>query len=319
MRVRHSVLFASLLALPALAACGGSDSAQSGELENRSDAGGASAAATVSPPVVEVAARDFAFDAPAEIASGWTTLRFRNLGAQEHFMSFSRLPDDKTLDDYIAEVAAGAFGTAMEPYYEGEVELASALETLLGLIPEWFGQMVFSGGPGLLAPGLSQDVTVNLEPGNYVLECYVKTPDGMFHSALGMIAGLTVTSAETGADEPEADFDVTLANYVIEAPDRVAAGSQTIRVRVIQDPEGMLKHDVHLVRVTEETDLGAVIPWMSWIDGMEAPAPATFVGGMEQLEAGHSGYLSVDLEPGSYAWISEAYAPQGMVKEFVVE
>jgi hypothetical protein len=90
-------------------------------------------------------------------------------------------------------------------------------------------------------------------------------------------------------------------------------------VRVIQDPEGMLKHDVHLVRVTEETDLGAVIPWMSWIDGMEAPAPATFVGGMEQLEAGHSGYLSVDLEPGSYAWLSEAYADQGMVKEFVVE
>ena len=319
MRVHRSILFASMLALPALAACGGSDSAQSGEVETRSDAGGASAAATVSPPVVEVAARDFAFDAPAEIASGWTTLRFRNMGEQEHFMSLSRLPDGKTVDDYIAEVAAGAFGVAMEPYYKGEVELASAVETLVGLIPEWFGQMAFSGGPGLLAPGLAEDVTLNLEPGNYVLECYVKTPDGMFHSALGMIAGLSVTSAETGADEPEADFDVTLANYVIEAPDEVAAGAHTIRVRAIQDPEGMLKHDVHLLRVTEETDLGAVIPWMSWIDGMEAPAPATFVGGMEQLEAGHSGYLGVELKPGNYAWISEAYAAEGMVKEFVVE
>jgi hypothetical protein len=40
---------------------------------------------------------------------------------------------------------------------------------------------------------------------------------------------------------------------------------------------------------------------------------------MEQLEAGHSGYLHLDLEPGAYAWISEAYADRGMVKEFVVE
>jgi hypothetical protein len=313
MRVRHSILFASLLALPAFSACGGEDSEQSGELRSQSDAG------VMAPPVVEVAARDFAFETPAEIASGWTTLRFQNLGAQEHFMSLSRLPDGKTLDDYIAEVAAGAFGVAMDPYYNGEVELAAALENLGSLIPEWFGQMVFSGGPGLLAPGLAEDVTVDLEPGNYVLECYVKTPEGMFHSALGMMAGLTVTSAETGAAEPEADFDVTLANYVIEAPDRVAAGPHTIRVRVIQAPEGLLKHDVHLLRMTEETDLGVVVPWMSWIDGFQAPAPATFVGGMEQLEAGHSGYLHVDLKPGAYAWISEAYADRGMVKEFVVE
>ncbi len=318
MRVRRSVAIAWLLALPTVAACGGDDSSQSGEMETRSDVGGTTAVA-VSPPVVEVAARDFAFEAPAEIASGWTTLRFRNLGAQEHFMSLARLPDGKTLDDYIAEVAAGAFGVAMDPYYKGEVELSAALETLGGLIPEWFGQMVFSGGPGLLAPGLAEDVTVNLEPGEYVLECYVKTPDGMFHSALGMIAGLSVTSVENGAAEPDADFDVTLANYVIEAPDRVAAGPHTIRVRVIQAPEGLLKHDVHLLRVTEDTDLAVVAPWMSWIDGMEAPAPATFVGGMEQLEAGHAGYLSVDLKPGAYAWISEAYASQGMLKEFVVE
>jgi hypothetical protein len=315
MRVPQWFGYAWLLALPALAGCAGEEGGQAGETETAA----VSEATPVSPPVVEVAARDFAFEAPAEIASGWTTLRFQNLGAQEHFMSLSRLPDGKTLDDYIAEVAAGAFGVAMDPYYKGEVELASALETLGSLIPAWFGDIVFSGGPGLLTPGLAEDVTVDLEPGSYVLECYVKTPDGMFHSALGMIAGLTVTSAENGASEPEADFDVTLANYVIEAPDRVAAGPHTIRVRVIQAPEGLLKHDVHLLRVTEETDLGAVVPWMSWIDGMKAPAPATFVGGMEQLEAGHSGYLSVDLEPGSYAWISEAYADRGMMKEFVVE
>ena len=134
-----------------------------------------------------------------------------------------------------------------------------------------------------------------------------------------MIAGLTVTEEATGAPAPTADFDVTLANYIIEAPQTVAAGKRTIRVRVIQDPEGMLKHDVHLFRVGEDTDLAAVIPWMSWIDGMVAPAPVTFIGGFEQLEAGGTGYMHVNLEPGTYGWISEAYADRGMVKEFVVE
>ena len=318
MRLSRSFACVWLLALPAFAACAGDGGAQSESSEVRSEADVASDVENA-PPVIEVAARDFAFEAPAEIASGWTTFRFRNLGAQEHFMSLARLPDGKTVDDYINDVAAGAFGVAMDPYYKGEVELSSALETLVSLIPEWFGQMVFSGGPGLLSPGRAEDVTLNLEPGDYVMECYVKTPDGVFHSALGMMAGLTVTNVSTGAAEPEADFEVTLANYVIEAPDRVAAGAHTIRVRVIQAPEGLLKHDVHLLRVTDETDLGAVVPWMSWIDGMKAPAPATFVGGFEQLEAGHSGYLSLDLEPGNYAWISEAYADRGMVKEFVVE
>jgi hypothetical protein len=317
MKIRSLRLCAPWLAAFALVGCGQSDSAES------QDKGSASSDETVADAragsVVEVAARDFAFDAPAELPSGWTMLRFENLGAQEHFMSISRLPVGKSVEDYINEVAAGAFGTAMDPYYKGEVDLPAALETLGSLVPAWFGDMEFSGGPGLLAPGRSELVTVNLAPGNYVLECYVKTPEGMFHSALGMIAGLTVTEEATGAPAPEANFDVTLANYVIEAPEAVAAGEHTIRVRVLQDPEGMLKHDVHLFRVGENTDLAAVISWMSWIDGMMAPAPVTFIGGFEQLEAGGTGYVHVDLEPGTYAWISEAYADRGMVKEFVVE
>ena len=173
--------------------------------------------------------------------------------------------------------------------------------------------------PGLVSPGGSAETTIRLTPGVHVMECYVKTPDGRFHVDLGMLREIVVTEETNGAAEPVADFDVTLANYVIDAPEAVPAGSRTIRVRVFQDPDGPLKHDVHLIRVTDETDMEAIIPWMSWIDGMVSPAPATFVGGAEQMHAGSWGFMHVALEPGTYAWISEGYAAQGMVKEFVVE
>jgi len=46
--------------------------------------------------VVEVTARDFAFDAPDQIPSGWTTFRMTNAGEQEHFLYIYRLPENKT-------------------------------------------------------------------------------------------------------------------------------------------------------------------------------------------------------------------------------
>lgn len=268
---------------------------------------------------VDVIARDFSFEAPAEIPSGWTTFRFRNMGAQEHFMAISRMPAGKTVEDYRNDVVIGAFGGAMGPYYDGEVELGAALENLVALLPPWFFELVSAGGTGLISGGGTAETTVELEPGYHVIECYVKAPDGRFHVDLGMLEGFVVTEEQNGASAPEADFDVTLANYVIEAPETVSAGEHTIRVRYLQDPEGMLRHDVHLVELGPDADLEALVPWMSWIDGMVSPAPATFVGGSEQMHAGDVSYMIVDLEPGPYAWISEGYAGQGMVKEFVVE
>ncbi len=313
MRFRHAVNSSSLLllaALAAFAACGGDESDATPEA--------AAEAEQLPSGVVVVTARDFAFEAPQKVPSGWTTFRFENAGAQEHFVSISRMPEGKTVDDYRSEVV-GAFGSSMGPYYDGEVELGSALEALGAALPPWFGDVVFVGGPGLVSPGGSGETTIELTPGVHVMECYVKTPDGRFHVDLGMLREIVVTEETNGAAEPAADFDVTLANYVIDAPESVPAGPKTIRVRVIQDPEGPLKHDVHLIRVTDETDMEAVVPWMSWIDGMVSPAPATFVGGAEQMHAGSWGFVHVTLEPGTYAWISEGYAAQGMVKEFVVE
>jgi len=309
-----------VLAFLALAACQqADDGAQSAESDAAPTTETAAAEAPVAPRtahVVEVIARDFSFEAPAEISSGWTTFRLRNEGAQEHFMILFRMPEGKTVEDYENEVAP-AFD--IEAYTAGTIDRETALQTIGGLLPEWYGGVAGAGGPGIVSRGGVAQTTIELEPGYYVIECYVKAPDGKFHSALGMLDGLTVTAEKSGASPPKADIEMTLTNYEITTEGELTSGMHTVRVRFVDTGEGMLGHDVHLVRLTDGMSVDDVVPWMDWMDAFMAPAPAKFLGGAEQMPAGSTAYFTVTLEPGSYAWISEEFAPQGMVKEFVVE
>jgi len=67
--------------------------------------------------------------------------------------------------------------------------------------------------------------------------------------------------------------------------------------------------------------LDEVVEWMDWmnVDGLRAPSPAAFVGGIHEMPAGYTAFFTVDLEPGRYAWIAESGAELGMVNEFTIE
>ena len=276
------------------------------------------AAADDGPPAVEVTARDFAFEAPDTIPPGWTTLRMENVGAQEHFLVLWRLPDGKGLEDYAAEVGA-PFDSIMGPYRAGAWDRERALATLAELLPGWYGDVEPASGVGLTDPGRTGETTVRLRPGTYVMECYVKTPEGQFHQALGMLRELTVAGTPREASPPEADVRMTLSNYRIDVEGAPGAGEQVVRVVAAEDPEGLLTHDVHLARTDTAVSVDSVVAWMDWMDALEAPSAATFVGGAEQMSAGDTAYVRVDLSPGEYAWISEAYGGRGMVEAFTVE
>jgi len=294
--------------LLALAACESGDPPDS--------EGAADTAAAAGPPVVEITAVDYAFRAPAELPSGWTTIRMENAGAEEHFLSLWKLPEGRTLEDYVGEVAP-AFGEA----YAALVEGASKEEAgaILGqAIPAWYAEVVPMGGPGFLSPGRTGETTVRLEPGTYVMECYVKTPDGRFHGELGMIQQLTVTADSTGVAEPSGDVEVVLSNAGIVGPSSLAAGEHTVMVRFSEQPEIGLGNDVHLVRLQEGTDLEELAAWMDWmeIEGLKAPAPAEFLGGAQERSAGESAYFRVEVEAGRYGWVSE---PLGRISRVEVE
>lgn len=305
-----SVLGLALLAA-SLAACQAGDGASEGAPE--------SAGAEAGP--VEVTAKDFEFEMPREIPSGWTTMRFVNEGEQEHFFVLWRLPEGKTFDDYRSQVV-NTFLRVWNRYDAGRLTREETAGALGEELPEWFFTGAeASGGAALTEGGENSQVTLELEPGTYAVECYVKTPQGTWHTDRGMVRGLTVTGDATGAAPPEADAELVLSNYEIAASGEVAAGTRTIAVHVSDTPDGFMPHDINLFRLDEETTTDEIVAWMDWmdLDRFRSPAPGHSLGGVESMAAGSTGYMTVDLEPGRYAWVSEGYGARGMVSEFTVE
>ena len=247
-------------------------------------------------------------------------MRMANEGLEHHFIFLTLLPEGKTIEDYASDVGP-AFGAAWEGLQSGALDKAGAGVVLGERLPEWYASASPMGGPGLVAPGKTAQATMRLTPGNYVMECYVKNADGVFHIALGMALPLTVTAEESGGVPPRADVSVTLFEDFMAVEGTPAAGRQTVAVNFDEHPSLGLGNDVHVVRLEEGTDLDEVVGWMDWMNvgGLGEPAPAMFVGGVHEMPAGYTAFFTVDLEPGRYAWIAESGAARGMVEEFTVE
>ena len=143
--------------------------------------------------VVEVTSTGLNFDLPDEIPSGWTTFRYKNQTEMTHFFVVEKMPefegDQKTVEDSKTEVVP-VFQNIMDDINGNGPSFPDAGFEL----PEWYPNVLFVGGPGLIGPGGTAETTIHLQPGVYVIECYVKLPDGTFHSTQGMIKGLTVTN-----------------------------------------------------------------------------------------------------------------------------
>lgn len=311
---------ASAVLLLTVVACGRSDEAPAPSVETEDTAPDPAG-------TVEVLTRALSFEAPSEIPSGWTTFRFRNESPMTHFVLVERMPEGQGLVSQ-QELVAPVFQEGFDLLTAGEAE--EALERF-GELPSWFAEVVFLGGPGLTAPGSTSEATVYLEPGTYLLECYVKT-GGVFHSynpdpaVYGMVHEFTVTGEASGAPEPEPTLRIGISSAEgIEWDADPTAGPQTVAVLFTDQTvhENFVGHDVHLVRLAADTDLDTLEEWMDWTQplGLQTPAPARFVGGINEMPAGTTGYFDVVLEPGTYAWVSEVpgAAGKGMLKTFTVQ
>jgi hypothetical protein len=287
--------------------------------------GGKAPGPAPSPNVMEVTAVDQTFQAPDSVLAGWVTFRFKNASDMTHFALVEKLPEGKKVADQQAEVAP-VFQAGLDLLNAGKPDSAMAKFKEL---PAWFGEIEFLGGPGFLGPGRSEETTVHLDPGTYMLECYVKTV-GVFHSynpepgQYGMVHQFEVFGSSK-APPPKADVQITISSDGgIRTEGDIGPGPHTIAVHFKdQKPhENFVGHDVHLVRLAPDTDLDALAAWMDWTQptGLEVPAPAEFLGGVNEMPAGSTGYLTVDLDPGQYAWIAEVPKPRekGMLKTFTV-
>ncbi|HEX5872022.1 MAG TPA: hypothetical protein VFY65_16445 [Longimicrobium sp.] len=114
---------------------------------------------------VQVTLRDYSFDFAPELTAGRHTLRVTNAAAQPHEVFVVKLAPGKTAQDVLA-------------WMQTEQGPPPALPV---------------GGTTLLSTGQVNHITVDVEPGEYALLCFVPdAKDGKPHVAHGMVRQLTV-------------------------------------------------------------------------------------------------------------------------------
>lgn len=246
------------------------------------------------PATVTMTARDFAFDAPAQIPGGAVTLQIRNSGKEVHQAQLVRLEGGKTGQDLIA-----AMKTPGPP-------------------PAW---MKFVGGPNAVAPGHDVSATSVLEPGQYAYLCLIPSPDGMMHAAKGMMRPFEVTAAPSGAATslPEADFIIKLVDFDFQTSKPLTPGKHAIMV----ENAGPQAHELVLVKLAPGK---TIQDFATWAESMKGPPPATPVGGVGVLETGMRATFAADLTAGDYGLIcfvpdakdGKLHLAHGMMKNFKV-
>lgn len=255
----------------------------------------AQTAAAAAPPVIDIMASDYAFDAPDTLPAGLVTLRLMNHGQEPHHAQLMRLNPDISFDDLTQALQAEGDG-------------ALRLVTL-------------TGGPGALSPFKSTEVTLDLAPGDYVLACFIASDDGVPHLAKGMLKMITVTAGETQSSElPTVSGTWNMRDFTFDIPDTVPAGPLTYRVV----NEGPQPHELNILKLAPGASMSDL---QAWSPEAGTPPPFEAVGGMNGLSAGEADYVTVDLQPGQYVAICNipdpasgvAHSQLGMVHPFSVQ
>lgn len=239
--------------------------------ENAGASTSSSEAPSAAPATVTVIAKDFAFDAPAQIPGGAVTMLLQNHGKEVHQAQLVRLEGGKTGQDLIA---------ALKKH---------------GPPPAW---MKFVGGPNAAAPGHQVNATSVLEPGQYAYLCFIPSPDGVIHAAKGMVRPFEVTAPPSGAAHalPEADLTIKLVDFDFQSSKPLTAGKQSILV----ENAGPQVHELVLVKLAPGK---TIEDFATWAESMKGPPPAELVGGVVALEKAMRGTFTADLTPGDYGLI----------------
>jgi hypothetical protein len=268
----------------------------------------------------------WSFAGPTEIRSGWTTIRINNDSGMTHHGLVYRLPDGIT-EEMVDEQVVRPIQESLTANIAGDLDRAAEI---MQTIPAWIGDFVYMGGPGMISHGVVGEATMYLEPGDYIVECYVKT-NGVQHNynpnpgVRGMVLALTVKDEPGGLSEPDANVTLAISNsgYAIEDGEFVA-GENNVRVKFVEQRlyNNFVGHDAHFFRISPDTDVEASARWVDFFpnDGQQTPAPAHYVGGIHDMPEGSTAYIKMQLEKGEYGIVAEVPDAQeiGLFRRFTV-
>ena len=272
---------------------------------------------------IEVITNGMDFEMVDEVKSGWTTFKYINKSFEPHFFILEKMPDTLGISTYKKDLFP-PFISAFEHFEKGEIE---AGKKEFEKIPEWFYKVELAGGVGLTSKKTTSKTTLFLEPGTYVMECYMRMPNGMPHTFMGMIKELKVSKESNHNIQPKAEYTISLSSEKgISFTDSLKAGNYIFSAKFEDQKqyEHFMGHDVNLVKIENDSLKTTLNNWINTtgFKAFRTPAPEglLFLGGVEDLPAGKTGYFEVTLEKGNYVLISEIpnAIERRMIKPFKV-
>jgi hypothetical protein len=233
-----------------------------------------------------------------------------------HFLLFNKVPDEVDMGRYHKELTM-PFQEIMDAINQEREPNA--------VFPEWLGEMVNMGGIGLLSAGQTAESIVNFPPGNYMVECYIKT-NGVFHSTTGMLKHVTIIPNEKKQASPGESVTIRVdsTGLSLEGEMPQYGGNVVFKVEYGNTKlfPNFTRPDVHLVKVTEEARLDELESYMDWTNqnGMIESAPVVFLGGAQEMPKGSEAYFKQYLSGGKYILIGEVPNPKatGFYIEFEI-
>jgi uncharacterized cupredoxin-like copper-binding protein len=223
----------------------------------------------VPPNVVKIVGREYAFDAPDTIPSGWTIFEFRNEGKESHEAILRRVPAGHT--------AAEALAAATAP----------------GRFPEWLEP---AGGPDIIGPDVSTREMQRLEPGTYVWYCFIGAEaDAVPHLRKGMIRVMVVTPSGVAAADPQPATKtvIRMADFVFVPSQPIESGVQWLRV----ENTGAKVHELVILELKPGATLESINKWRR---RSGEPRPFTQIGGVAGVQPGQHAYVELNAHPGNY-------------------
>lgn len=273
--------------------------------------------------VINITTNVMDINMPDSISSGWHTFKYHNNSKDVHLILFDKYPEGKTIKDAEHEVIP-VFQKGMDLIMEEKPEEGFKE---FDKLPAWFFDVVYSGGIGLISPGQIVETTLKLDPGYYVVECYVKMPNGMFHTTMGMSTKLIVTDEISEQKELNADVNIQISgDEGITFSEPFKKGNQIVSVFFVDQKlhENFLGHDINLVKLDDGADISVLENWINWANpnGLVSPPPHgfTFLGGVNDMPGGNKGYFKANLDLGNYVLIAEVPNAQSknMLKTFSI-
>lgn len=240
---------------------------------------------------ITISMSDFEIDVPDVVPAGLVQIHGLNDGEYIHQAVVAELPIGVSAADYVDEMLA---------------DPAQALT-----------EADFRGGVQLVRPDDEQTVTVELEPGRYVVLCNLPGPEvGSSHLAHDMWAEFIVegtgSNRASQIDAVGRNGTIELIDFAFDLPETIQSGNTYQVVNT-----GTQVHEIGMAELADGATRDDVIAYFTGQAPEGAAAPFTDLSGVGFLSPGKAQTLAIDDPPGRYVFICYILDPNDGLPHFM--